>query len=206
MLKELSRLYRALVWEGFVMQTVAANENKSRVVSGSQSTVHETGSSSKVGTCTPSTNTSGSSGSSLESRSTQTEQQHPSPSAALLQSLKPFTPLLSVMSRAGASLAELMSLLVRISTSPLHRPQRRGPGMSIHLYHPPSPEAIGMCTEITSFLLESLKWEVPIPSALNLPLTSSPARDWMFFRCVQYVCMYVCMSELAIAVLHLTKF
>lgn len=105
----------------------------------------------------------------------------PSTPSILVQSLKQLTPLLTITSHVGRSLAELMSLLVRISTSPLHRPHRRGPGHSflMHSYHPPSTEAIAVCMEVTNLLVDSLNWEVPRPLAYCAAM-QSPISDWLF--------------------------
>ena len=99
----------------------------------------------------------------------------------LVESLKQLTPLLAVTSRVGRSLAELMSLLVRLSTSPLHRSHRRGAGHSLGMvtYQPPLDEAINVCKEVTNLLVDSLKWEVPMPHACSSAM-QPPIRDWLF--------------------------
>ena len=104
--------------------------------------------------------------------------QHPS---ILVESLKQLTPLLTITSRVGRSLAELMSLLVRLSTSPLHRTHRRGVGhpLIVHSYQEPAKEAIEVCMEVTNLLVDSLKWEVPMPEACSSAM-QSPIRDWLF--------------------------
>ena len=104
--------------------------------------------------------------------------QHPS---ILVESLKQLTPLLTIMSRVGRSLAELMSLLIRLSTSPLHRTHRRGPGHALimHGYQEPAKESIDVCMEVTNLLVDSLRWEVPMPQACSSAM-QSPIRDWLF--------------------------
>ena len=104
--------------------------------------------------------------------------QHPS---ILVESLKQLTPLLTITSRVGRSLAELMSLLIRLSTSPLHRTHRRGVGhpLIVHSYQEPAKEAIEVCMEVSNLLLDSLKWEVPMPQACSSAM-QSPIRDWLF--------------------------
>ena len=99
----------------------------------------------------------------------------------LVESLKQLTPLLTITSRVGRSLAELMSLLIRLSTSPLHRAHRRGVGhpLIVHSYQEPAKEAIQVCMEVTNLLVDSLKWEVPMPQACSSAM-HSPIRDWLF--------------------------
>lgn len=232
LLKQLSRLYRALVWEGFILLAVAANEDSKELESnskisipvrdptpesGSHSTVDEartgsreasapsraaveamdTGTSSTVQQQerpTISTNATTSSTTEIEqmddsnivkSKLPSLCQQTPGlPSSAppsLTDSLKQLTPLLSITSRVGRSLAELLNLLIRLSTSPLYRTHRRGPGHTIILnnYQPPSKDAIAICTEVTNMLVESMNWEVPMPRDCS-PAMQSPIRDWLF--------------------------
>ena len=215
-LQQLSKLYRALVWEGFILLAVAADEDKvlreregtkplsdtqsdsqiskpqdsipdSRTHSGSIENTVATSSSSVSPTTSQSqsanvsismeTTTSGT----LELKSIDQSSSSPTVTpSVLVQSLKQLTPLLTVTSRVGRALAELMSLLVRICTSPLHRPHRRGPGhMLVHTYHPPSEDAINVCLEVTNLLVDSLKWEVPMPQACRSAM-QSPIRDWLF--------------------------
>lgn len=237
-LVKLSELYRALVWEGFILLAVAADEDKAAkeeeegtLKSSSQSTESksdsqsttaashdsipipsetQTQSSSVCSTNTSSSNdteshsqaavavtlvesmdTTTTSSEGLDSKSTEqaavsskpcgTTSTAPSTPSILVQSLKQLTPLLTITSHVGRSLAELMSLLVRISTSPLHRPHRRGPGHSflMHSYHPPSSEAIAVCMEVTNLLVDSLNWEVPRPQAYSAAM-QSPISDWLF--------------------------
>lgn len=101
------------------------------------------------------------------------------PSNNFIQSLKQLPPLFTITSQVGRSLAELLSFLVKVSTSPLHRPNRRGAGFLIPHYQPPSDEAISVCSEVTDLLLDSLKWEVPMPEQCP-PAMQSPIRDWLF--------------------------
>ena len=238
-LVKLSELYRALVWEGFILLAVAADEDKAAkeeeegtVKSGSQSTESTSDSqsttaasldsvpmlsethtqSSSVCSTNPSSSndteshsqaavavtlvesmdtSSTTSSKGLDSKSTEqsavsskpsgTTLTAPSTPSILVQSLKQLTPLLTITSHVGRSLAELMSLLVRISTSPLHRLHRRGPGHSflMHSYHPPSSEAIAVCMEVTNLLVDSLNWEVPRPQAYSAAM-QSPISDWLF--------------------------
>ena len=228
LLKQLSRLYRALVWEGFILLAVAANEDSKELESdskisipvrdptpesGSHSTVDEartgnretsvpsqttveamdTSTSSTVEQPPISTNATTSSTTDTElmddsdvvkSKIPSLSQQAQGASSAppsLTDSLKQLTPLLSITSRVGRSLAELMNLLIRLSTSPLYRTHRRGPGHTIILnnYQPPSKDAIAICTEVTSMLVESMNWEVPMPHKCS-PAMQSPIRDWLF--------------------------
>ena len=245
-LQQLSQLYRALVWEAFILLAVAADEEKSSSHSGSQSdsqtsTSHfsvpapsasvgsETTSSSTQASATHSVSSGivsisqslSSAGSSVPSESmdtsshsstvtivtapcaqtasssssssndpsdivfpklkTQQQQQQQQQPTMLAESLKQLTPLLSITSRVGRSLAELMSLLIRNSTSPLHRHHRRGPGhhLPMHSYHQPSEDAISVCLEVTDLLVDSLKWEVPTPKAC-LSAMHSPISEWLF--------------------------
>ena len=96
---------------------------------------------------------------------------------ALSQALKHFTPPLAVTSRVGRSLAELMNLLVRLSTGPLHRPFRRGLGDGP--YHPPSEDAITVCMHMSDLLVQSLTWNVPTPVGCGF-ITESLLKDWLF--------------------------
>lgn len=224
LLKQLSRLYRALVWEGFILLAVAANEDSKELESDSKISIPvrdptpESGSHSTVDEArTGSREASIPSQASVEAMDTSTEttpqplistaptssteqmddsdivkskipslSQMQPPSAAtttpsLTDSLKQLTPLLTITSRVGRSLAELMNLLIRLSTSPLYRTHRRGPGHTIILnnYQPPSEDAIAICTEVTNLLVESMNWEVPMPRECP-PAMQSPIRDWLF--------------------------
>ena len=229
LLKQLSRLYRALVWEGFILLAVAANEDSKELESDSKISIPvrdptpESGSHSTVDEArTGSRETSVLSQPSVEAMDTSTETapqppisiapasstveqmddsdvvvvkskipslsqqtQSTSPAAttppSLTDSLKQLTPLLTITSRVGRSLAELINLLIRLSTSPLYRTHRRGPGHTIILnnYQPPSEDAIAICTEVTHLLVESMNWEVPMPQECS-PAMQSPIRDWLF--------------------------
>lgn len=100
--------------------------------------------------------------------------------------LKSFTPPLVVTSRVGRSLAELMSILVRLATGPLHRPTRRGAGLATPLYVPLSDHALTVSMKVTDLLLESLTWEVPVPMATgggegeDDVFSDSDAKKWLF--------------------------
>ena len=229
LLKQLSRLYRALVWEGFVLLAVAANEDSKEPESDSKISIPvrdptpESGSHSTVDEArTGSRETSGASLTAVEAMDTGVQsgvaqqQDQATTSAAtastaaqmddsdvvkskipslsqvqgtaaaatppsLTDSLKQLTPLLTITSRVGRSLAELINLLIRLSTSPLYRTHRRGPGHTIILnnYQPPSEDAIAICTEVTNMLVESMNWEVPLPKGCS-PAMQSPIRDWLF--------------------------
>lgn len=244
MLNQISQLYRALVWEGFILLAVAAGEDSGNGGGGSSSEEEKTDSSSmeqqtttntepesapatadqsacnssssadmELGETMPSPNSIGASpelavametnggrdttGSSLPSEmngdggggadpdvvvpsGSYSDQlsKHPS---ILVESLKQLTPLLTITSRVGRSLAELMSLLIRLSTSPLHRVHRRGPShtLIVHSYQEPAKEAIDVCMEVTNLLVDSLRWEVPMPQACSSAM-QSPIRDWLF--------------------------
>lgn len=202
-LHQLSDLYRALVWEGFILLAVAAGEEKSPAepsggappspVAMDVGGVAETAQGSEVPdvVTTPPDDTKTEAAESASESTPQdevtpkpgpapTEQlpQHPS---ILVESLKQLTPLLTITSRVGRSLAELMSLLIRLSTSPLHRTHRRGVGhpLIVHGYQEPAKEAIEVCMEVSNLLLDSLKWEVPMPQACSSAM-QSPIRDWLF--------------------------
>lgn len=216
LLKQLSRLYRALVWEGFILLAVAANEDSKEVESDSKISIPvrdptpESGSHSTVDEArTGSREQSSGPLQQSEAMDTSSTPQHPTQAATaktevlddsdvvkskltslqrdsgsssnLADSLKQLTPLLSITSRVGRSLAELMNLLIRLSTSPLYRMHRRGPGHTIILnnYQPPSEDAIAICSEVTNMLVESMKWEVPMPRDCS-PAMQSPIRDWLF--------------------------
>lgn len=202
-LSHLARLYRALVWEGFILLAVAAKEEPpvERV-----SVIKRMGE-SESGTETSDTvvsmdvlnvNTLTASEQQNERMETSESDEKPSeqrsgtpepvsklsnvekrPCGILLHSLKELSPLFTITSRVGRSLAELLSFLVKVSTSPLHRPHRRGAGFLISHYQPPSEEAIQVCSEITTLLLDSLKWEVPMPESCPSAM-QSPIRDWLF--------------------------
>lgn len=204
-LYQLSDLYRALVWEGFILLAVAAGENNATATQAepgqeeatpTAAVAMEVDSPSKpppealvVVVVDPPTDqkpTARTAGSSevappdpnSKPDSEHLAQQHPS---ILVESLKQLTPLLTITSRVGRSLAELMSLLIRLSTSPLHRSHRRGVGhpLLMHSYQEPAREAIEVCMDVTNLLVDSLKWEVPMPQACSSAM-QSPIRDWLF--------------------------
>lgn len=199
-LHQLSDLYRALVWEGFILLAVAAEEENSPEASSavpSAETQQEEG--GERGPVPMELETpAGPSAPVIPSvmleppSDSQLDTPHPKPlpladsdhlqhPSILVESLKQLTPLLTITSRVGRSLAELMSLLVRLSTSPLHRAHRRGVGHPLisHGYQEPAKEAIQVCMEVTNLLVESLKWEVPMPQACSSAM-HSPIRDWLF--------------------------
>lgn len=93
--------------------------------------------------------------------------------------LKSFTPPLVVTSRVGRSLAELMSLLVRLCVGPLQRPPRRGPGAANTPYVPLSDDVIALSMKITDLLLESLTWEVPSPVDKHI-IADTDMKKWLF--------------------------
>lgn len=232
-LRQIAELYRALVWEGFILLAVAADEDNSvqpaDVITNKQPNSQnlEPRSATESGAVdvaltpghmevevvrTPPTPSPSSTSiacqpqpvsllstldsSPMETTDTPTSTEPPDTSkttpnksgggqlqhsSILVESLKQLAPLLTVTSRVGRSLAELMSLLVRLSTSPLHRTHRRGAGHSliIHGYFETSKEAMDVCTEITNLLADSLCWEVPMPRACSSAM-QSPIRDWLF--------------------------
>lgn len=230
-LQQISELYRALVWEGFILLAVAADEDNS--IQPSNVSIKKKATSqtpeSKSSTAqlapglmeveivrTPPTPTASTSSvphfpetvvpppsvpdpapmetTNVPSRASGTEvldgsqatpntsgDSHPQHPSILVESLKQLTPLLTVTSRVGRSLAELMSLLVRLSTSPQQRTFRRGAGhsLTIHGYLETSKESMGVCMEITNLLADSLCWEVPMPHSCSSAM-QSPIRDWLF--------------------------
>lgn len=210
-LHQLARLYRALVWEGFILLAVAAKEDRetrqpakealtetgvsipSQSHSGTESsleipsgTTAQSPHSEPASDTVVSMDTSSAVVAELQNQGMETSEPASKlsgvgmgPSGILIQSLKQLTPLLTITSRVGRSLAELLSFHVKVCTSPLHRPHRRGAGFLIPHYHPPSEEAIAVCSEVTNLLLDSLKWEVPMPETC-LPAMESPIRDWLF--------------------------
>ncbi len=205
-LHQLSDLYRALVWEGFILLAVAAEEENSlppkpeAALSAGGPPGQQQGEGASDGTVPMELEGAGASTTPvIPTVMLQTpsdapgdtppppkplpladsdQLQHPS---ILVESLKQLTPLLTITSRVGRSLAELMSLLVRLSTSPLHRVHRRGVGhpLIVHNYQEPAKEAIQVCMEVTNLLVDSLKWEVPMPQACFSAM-HSPIRDWLF--------------------------
>lgn len=209
-LYQLSDLYRALVWEGFILLAVAAGEESSPTTAAAPTTASSTTADQEPRSNTPATADEAtptaaavmevdspskpppvapvvtvdppadqqSTGAFNPLSKSDSEQPHPS---ILVESLKQLTPLLTITSRVGRSLAELMSLLIRLSTSPLHRGHRRGVGhpLLMHSYQEPAREAIEVCMEVTNLLVDSLKWEVPMPQACSSAM-QSPIRDWLF--------------------------
>lgn len=235
-LTQLARLYRALVWEGFILLAVAAKEDKSSEQKPGETTetLSRSGSSGGMETSVamegvkelglkikaPQSSADVGPSSQSQAAAVRTAIVPPStslptdvamdqsscsdseeaggmarvrsldpavkasgfgiaPANILIQSLKQLTPLLTITSRVGRSLAEFLNLLVKVSTSPMHRPHRRGAGFVIPHYQPPRDVAISVCSEVTNLLLDSLKWEVPMPKSC-LPAMQSPIRDWLF--------------------------
>lgn len=225
-LQQLSKLYKALVWEGFILLAVAADkEKKSRAQTKTQSDTSismsssgrqessshtQTESSETVqgstaidssGHAEPSTvetmdtsaplstnlsgepSQTGSTGlasdevvSKLSPGGVRNEKEQP---WVLVESLKHLTPLLTITSRVGRSLAELMNLLIRIAITPLIRNPHRRDRYRDDVYVPPSEDALQICDEVTLLLVDSLKWEVPMPRACSQAM-ESPIRDWLF--------------------------
>ena len=209
----LARLYRALVWEGFILLAVAAKEEpagtgKAKVENSASENTGESGSgmenrgqsqtqtsevametssetaqaSTAVNRETDRMETSESDSQAAEDRSRTPEPASKldvKPTNVLIQSLKQLPPLFTITSQVGRSLAELFSFLVKISTDPIHRAQRRGAGFVVSTYQPPWEEAIAVCSEVTDLLLDSLKWEVPVPETC-VPAMQSPIRGWLF--------------------------
>lgn len=160
-LDQLSALYRALVWEGFIVLAKASDsESKAK-------------SSTSIDQATPSEP------SQPPSNQTTPTKLGPKDSKFFVQTLKSFTPPLAVTSRVGRSLAELMSVLVRICSLPLQRPPRRGPGGVHSTYVPVSEEAITVGLKMTELLKDSLMWEVPIPSEID-SLSDPVMKEWLF--------------------------
>ena len=231
-LQQISELYRALVWEGFILLAVAADEDNSiqpsnvSIKKQAKTLESKSGAGCSVAECTgqleveivhtpptPRASTASTvyfpqsvapppssldpapmettsapargSGTDPLGKSQTTSNSsggsQPQHSSVLVESLKQLTPLLTVTSRVGRSLAELMSLLVRLSTSPQHRTFRRGAGhsLTIHGYLETSKEAMDVCMEITNLLADSLCWEVPMPHSCSSAM-QSPIRDWLF--------------------------
>ena len=167
-LTQLSALYRALVWEGFIVLAIASERDK------------DEGSTKKeVDEMAPKMESTTSPQPKPPLIDEVKSKGEPGESKAFIQALKSFTPPLAVTSRVGRSLAELMSLLVRLCTGPLQRPPRRGPGNGAVPYYPPSEDAISVCTKVTDLLLESLTWDVPIPSDVH-NITDVDVKEWLF--------------------------
>lgn len=233
-LQQLSRLYRALVWEGFILLAVAASDDKALRESqsqtdGSASDAQTTACGSGTDpsqpvrtqaqaavlptvltaetlprTCTAAggdddNTTSDQDSSSLSTgnpvaaggappitgvhpkpRPLGSQPPPPPPPSGPVQSLKQLTPLLAVTSRVGGALAELISLLVKLCTSPLHRQHRRaGHGLVAYSYQPPSEDAVAVCLEASDLLVESMRWEVPLPAACGAAMLS-PIHERLF--------------------------
>ena len=166
-LDQLSSLYRALVWEGFIVLAKASEKESEKKKAESEKPPQDTPTTppkyilvhviSKVNFKSNTDN---------------------SP-RGLVQTLKSFTPLLTVTSHVGRALAELMSVLVRICSLPLHRPLRRGLVSTNHIYAPPSEEAITVCMKMTQLLYDSLTWDVPIPSETD-DISDTDIKEWLF--------------------------
>lgn len=163
-LQSLLALYRALLWEGFTLLAIADSYKEETE---KQEHIPAEGSSS-TSTDMP-----------LVCDEVMPKPEHSSPSLKHLSpSLKHLTPLVAVTSRVGKSIAELLSLLVRLATGPLHRHHRR----SLHtpvVSQPPPKEAVSMCQSITSVLVDGLCWSVPLPRLQPCVLTSSLGQ-WLF--------------------------
>ena len=96
----------------------------------------------------------------------------------LVDSLKHLTPLLTLTSRVGCSLAEFINLLIRIAITPLVRNPHRSRYRD-DPYVAPSEDALQICDEVTLLLIDSLQWEVPMPTACEQAMRS-PIKDWLF--------------------------
>ena len=177
-MQSLLALYRALLWEGFTLLAIADSYKEETE---KQEHVPTEGSSS--------------SDMPLVCDEVMPKSEHSSPSLKHLSpSLKHLTPLVAVTSRVGKSIAELLSLLVRLATGPLHRHHRR----SLHtpvVSQPPPKEAVSMCQSITSVLVDGLCWSVPLPRLQPCVLTSSLGQ-WLFEGYVLFVmigCVVICL-------------
>ncbi len=173
-LGQLSKLYRALVWEGFILLAVAADEEKTKRDKKSEVEKMDT-SSTKDSDCTTS----------IAVREKVVSKLSPANGGAksgsswsFVDSLKHLTPLLTLTSRVGRSLAEFMNLLIRISITPLIRHPHRSRYRD-DPYVPPSEDALQICDEVTLLLVDSLQWMVPLPSQCE-PAMRSPIKDWLF--------------------------
>ena len=191
MLNQLSSLYRALVWEGFIVLAAASDREESIETSKKTSSavpaserkaeqVNEEGRSDQAAVAmssSPPPPPTALPAASLPGTSQHKPEEKGDTTRAISQALRQFTPPLAVTSRVGRSLAELMSLLVRLSTGPLHRPFRRGLGDGP--YHPPSEDAITVCMHMSDLLVQSLTWNVPTPVDCGF-ITESLMKDWLF--------------------------
>ena len=166
-LQQLLALYRALLWEGFTLLAIADSYKEEP-----NKTDHPPAESNDD---VP-----------LVCDEVMPKSGHFSPSLKHLSpSLKHLTPLVAVTSRVGKSIAELLSLLVRLATGPLHRHHRR----SFHapvVSQPPPKEAINMCQNVASTLVDGLCWRIPLPHLQPCVLTSSLGQ-WLFEGCVHLV-------------------
>lgn len=175
-MESLLALYRALLWEGFTLLAIA--DSYKEETDKQEHVPIESGNDDLPLVCDEVMPKSGHSSPSLK---------HLSPS------LKHLTPLVAVTSRVGKSIAELLSLLVRLATGPLHRHHRR----SLHapiVSQPPPKEAVNMCQSIASVLVDGLCWSVPLPRLQPCVLTSSLGQ-WLFEG-------YVCIAVVKLCVLH----
>ena len=166
-LSQLSKLYRSLVWEGFIVLAAASVNEETTPTSLKEGSVSQEALSR---------------GALFGNREGVAKE-----AKSFISTLKSFTPPLVVTSRVGRSLAELMSLLVRLSTGPLQRPARRGAGMTTPIYVPLSDNALAVSMKVTDLLLESLTWEVPVPMATgdgsdeeDSVFTDSDVKKWLF--------------------------
>jgi hypothetical protein len=132
-LSQLSSLYRALVWEGFIVLAAAST-------------------SEALGEATTPTISS-----LINMVDLKTPGIDDSKDPTLLSTLKSFTPPLVVTSRVGRFLAELMSLLVRLCVYPNQRYPRR---ITIP-YMPVSEDVLTVSSKVTDLLMDSLRWIVP---------------------------------------------
>lgn len=173
-LGQLSRLYRALVWEGFILLAVAADEEKKKREKKSEVEKMDT-SSTKDTDCITSIVVGEEVISKLSPASGKVTSDSSWPS---VDSLKHLTPLLTLTSRVGRSLAEFMNLLIRISITPLVRNPHRSRYRD-DPYVAPSDDALQICDEVTLLLVESLQWTVPLPSLCE-QAARSPIKDWLF--------------------------
>ena len=166
-MESLLALYRALLWEGFTLLAIADSYKEE---TDKQEHIPTEGNNGDLP---------------LVCDEVMPKSGHSSPSLKHLSpSLKHLTPLVAVTSRVGKSIAELLSLLVRLATGPLHRHHRR----SLHApvtSQPPPKESVKMCQSITSVLVDGLCWNVPLPRLQPCVLTSSLGQ-WLFEGYIKY--------------------
>ncbi|XP_064399727.1 E3 ubiquitin-protein ligase HUWE1-like isoform X3 [Halichondria panicea] len=174
-LGQLSQLYRALVWEVFILLAVAADEEKKKREKKSDVENMDTSSSTKDADSSASTLLSEEVISKLSPAGGNMSCDQPQ---LLVDSLKHITPLLTITSKVGRSLAEFMNLLIRISITPLVRNPHRS-RFRDDPYVAPSEDALQICDKVTLLLVESLQWEVPSPSKCEQAMRS-PIKDWLF--------------------------